>query len=344
MPNLTLMPNGINAAFAGGNSSPEKRGVIRGLSASAARRHQNALRSVDGSQLYGAPFTFTLTVRDVPESAEAWDRAKRALWKRFTRAGAIRVHWCLEWTRRGRPHLHGIAFFPTHNGRPGRVVHSPEGPLWELVLPCMIPAWWQQIACKWGVSLNAQHASVRASAEKAWFRYMSKHASRGVGHYQRQADAVPEGWRTTGRMWGTFGCPWPLRAEKQALKTWEFHRLRRQARAYARSVAVTHIRKGEATADPKLSKKLIRQGKATLRYLGNLSRICDPVRSARFPVSEWIPLEVSSLMLEGIRANFEPPPGPHHLDIKEAQLLDGAWTPDELPAPVPDATWDDLPF
>lgn len=348
MPNLTLMPGGINAAFAGRNSVPEKRGIIRGLSAGAARRHQTTLRSVDVSQLYGAPVTFTLTMRDVPESAEAWDRAKRCLWKRLRRHGVIRVHWCLEWTRRGVPHLHGIAFFPVWKGQPGRWVHDKEQSYWEVLNPWMIPAAWQEVAGQWGVSLDAQHVSLRASAERAWFRYMAKHSSRGVGHYQRQAESVPEGWKTTGRMWGTFGLPWPVRAEKQAIRTWEFHRLRRQVRALARSRAITHIRKGESTHDPKRAKLLIRQGKATLRYLGRLSQISDPDRSGRFPISEDVPGWVVDTLLEGIRWNYEPPARRHDLDIAESKLRGDDWGPirpdEDEPLPGPDPAHDWLPY
>jgi len=317
------MPEGINAAFAGGNSSPERRGIIRGLSAGAARRQQTLLRSVDVSQLYGVPVTFTLTVRDVPETAEAWDRAKRALWMRLRRYGVIRVHWCLEWTRRGRPHLHGIAFLGAYKGRPGRLITWEGRPTWEVFGPALLVGWWQEIAGQWGVSPRAQHVSVRASAERAWFRYMAKHASRGVGHYQRQAESIPEGWRTTGRMWGTFGLPWPVSAEKLPLKTWEFHRLRRQLRAHTRARARTHIAKGEATGRP----KLVREGKATLRYLARLSRISDRDRSARFPISEDVSGWVVGTLLEGIRWNYEPPAQRHPLDIAEDKLRGDDWGP-----------------
>lgn len=342
MPKITLMPEGINAAFAGGNSSPEKRGVIRGLSPAAARRQQQVLRSTDVSQLYGAPVTFTLTVRDVPLTAEDWDRAKRCLWKRFRRYGVVRVHWCLEWTKRGRPHLHGLAFLGTHGGRPGRFVHERDGSSWEVFGPSVLIGWWEEIAGQWGVSPRAQHVSVRQSTEAAWLRYMAKHASRGVGHYQRQAEAVPEGWRTTGRMWGTFGEPWPVLSEKQEVPTWVFHRLRRQVRALARSRARRHVEKGRASGNP----KIVRQGKATLRYLKQLARVSDPVRSGRFPISEWVPLEISERMLWGIYQNFAHPLEPHRFDIWEAKLRDGAWTPDPLavsPA-VLDPKWGDLPY
>ena len=44
-----------------------------------------------------------------------------------------------------------------------------------------------------------------------WFQYLSKHAARGVKHYQRTAENIPEGWKSkTGRVWGKGG-HWPLR-------------------------------------------------------------------------------------------------------------------------------------
>lgn len=344
MPKITLMPEGINAAFAGGNASPERRGVVRGLSAGAARRQQQRLMSIDVAKLTGAPVSFTLTVRDVPSSAEEWGKAKKAFLRHLRRYGVLRVHWCLEWTKRGRPHLHGIAFFPDHRGVPGREVVEEGRPVWEVLSAWRLVEWWQSVAGQWGVSPKGQHVSIRQTTETAWFRYMSKHASRGVGHYQRQEEAIPETWKKTGRMWGTVGDDWPLHAEKHEIATWEFHRLRRQVRALTRSRARLHIAKGEARGNG----VQVRQGKATLAYLRRLSEIQEPTRSARFPISEWVPLELSELMLCGIRLNFEPPEKPHRLDVREAELLDGAWTPahpdqDEPPA-VLDPSWADLPY
>jgi hypothetical protein len=299
---------------------------------------------VDVDRLYGVPVSFTLTVRDVPDTAEDWYRAKQALWARLRRHGVIRVHWCMEWTRRGRPHLHGIAFLGAYRGQPGRIVQMSWRPTWEVFGPALLVGWWQEIAGQWGVSERGQHVSIRESAERAWFRYMAKHASRGVGHYQRQAESVPEGWRTTGRMWGTFGQPWPLSVEKRRIKTWEFHRLRRQVRAWRRSKAITHLRKGEATGKA----RLVREAKATLRYLGRLSQISDPVRSGRFPLSEDTPGWVGDALLEGIRWNYEPPPRPHGLDIAEGKLREGAWSPDkpdeDFPPAGPDPSWGELPY
>lgn len=304
MPKITLMPEGINAAFAGGNAAPRRRGVVRGLSAGAARRNQKFLMSIDQDRLTGVPVSFTLTVRDVPASSEDWDRAKRALWMRFRRYGVLRLHWVLEWTRRGRPHLHGIAFLPTHSGLPGRWTQS--GRRWEVFSPSVLIDWWQEIAAPWGVSSRGQHCRVADHTETAWLRYMAKHASRGVSHYQRQAEAVPPGWRTTGRMWGTIGDDWPIHTESHEFPDWVFHRLRRFVRALTRSRALLHIEKGRRHGNP----AQVAQGRATLRYLSRLSQISNPARSATVPISEWVELELSLAMIECIRINCHPPVWP----------------------------------
>ena len=344
MPKITLMPEGINAAYAGGNASPERRGVIRGLSAGSARRQQQRLMSIDVTKLTGSPVSFTLTVRDVPASAEEWGKAKKAFLRHLRRYGVLRVHWCLEWTKRGRPHLHGIAFFPSHRGQPGRLLELDGQRSWEVLTPFVMVEWWRSVAAQWGVSAKGQYVSIRETTETAWFRYMAKHASRGVGHYQRQEEVIPEAWKKTGRMWGTVGDDWPLYAEKHDLPTWMFHRLRRQVRALTRSRALRHIQKGETHGNP----VQVAQGKATLRYLRRLSGISDPIRSARWPISEWVPGQLVELMLSGIATAFEPPQEPHQLDVREAQIRDGAWNPahpdQDEPLAGPDPSWGDLPY
>lgn len=323
MPKITLMPQGINAGFAGGNASPERRGTVRGLTPGAARRNKRWLMSIEQEALTGAPVTFTLTMRDVPASSAEWIAAKKALLMRFRRYGVLRAHWVLEWTKRGRPHLHGIAFLPVHNGMPGRLVKGFDGqPTWEVFSPWMIVDWWEEIAGRWGVRPSGQHVKLGQRSNTAWFRYMSKHASRGVGHYQRQAESIPEGWKTTGQMWGKIGDDWPLHEEKHDIPTWAYHHLRRQVRRLIRSRALRLI----ATGKP----NQVKQGQAMLAYLEGLKR--RPLRkdgtrmplaawvdlSTRLGVSEWVSMGLAAQLLEGIFLNIEPPEEPHLLDRREA--------------------------
>lgn len=58
----------------------------------------------------------------------------------------------------------------------------------------------------WPVATNAQHI-VRIEGATGWLQYVAKHAARGVVHYQR--DGAPDGWETTGRLWGKGG-DWPI--------------------------------------------------------------------------------------------------------------------------------------
>jgi hypothetical protein len=317
VPKITLMPEGINAGFAGVNGSPERRGVVRGLTPGAARRNKRWLMSIDQRSLTGIPVTFTLTLRDIPASCEEWTAAKKALLMRFRRYGFLRCHWVMEWTKRGRPHLHGIAFLPAHKGQPGRLV----GRTWEVFTPALIVEWWTEVAGRWGVSPRGQHVQLSRRVDTAWLRYMAKHASRGVGHYQRQAESIPEGWKKTGHMWGTMGDDWPLHAEKHDLPTWAFHHLRRQVRRMIRAKARILVASGQPNQ--------VKQGRAMLAYLEGLTR--RPLKdgkpisvaawvelSTRLGISEWVPFEVSVELIDGIFRNIAPPAELHRLDRLEA--------------------------
>lgn len=82
--------------------------------------------------------------------------------------------------------------------------------------------------------------SVAITGPEGWLKYLSKHASRGVAHYQRQG--TPNGWTGTGRLWGKGGS-WPV-VEPLALVVDDptMRRLRRLVRGYvlaeARSAAL----------------------------------------------------------------------------------------------------------
>nr|AAC45798.1 unknown [Xylella fastidiosa] len=61
-------------------------------------------------------------------------------------------------------------------------------------------------------ALRGQHGRI-IDGVVGWFQYVSKHAARGVRHYQRCSENLPEGWKgLTGRVWGKVG-EWPLYPE-----------------------------------------------------------------------------------------------------------------------------------
>lgn len=304
MPTITLMPSGINAAFGGGNSSPKKRGTVCGLTQGAARRCKAFLMSIDTSRLDGTAINFTLTLRDCPPSSDEWESLKKQLFRRLRKMGLIRLHFVTEWTKRGLPHLHGMAFFEKHH----EVSENLGGGNWfRYLTPInehMIKWAWIDIASTYGVNLKGQHTRREQNIDTAWFKYMSKHASRSAGHYQRQLAHMPEAWHKTGRMWGKLGQDWPTHSEQHELPSWAFHHLRRQVRRLRRSQALTEAAKARLTGnDIQLSGAV-----GTLRYLRSIKRRVNPSESSRMPISEWVCQDDAMRLLDGIHLNIEPKP------------------------------------
>ena len=173
-----------------------KRGEVGGWSEGAARRNVRFLYGIEERELHGDGFAVTLTVRDCPPSGAKWHAMRRAWIMRMQRAGMQRLHWVTEWQRRGVPHLHGAIFFPA-----GVSISDVS----EIAISA-----WLEIASTFGVQRKAQYV-LPITGVVGWFQYLSKHAARGVAHYQRNSANIPEGWKSkTGRMWGHVG-DWPVR-------------------------------------------------------------------------------------------------------------------------------------
>lgn len=195
MATVRILPGGTSGGCAPVEvKSRGKRGAIKGWSAGAARRNLRFLWSVNVDLLGDAPgYAVTLTTGHTPETAVQWADAREAWLKRATRAGVTRYHWVTEWTAKGRPHMHAA-------------VYGPERATGALLLA------WLEVADAngWPVNVNGQHI-VPIKGASGWLQYVSKHAARGVVHYQREG--APEGWETTGRLWG-YGGDWPVEDEE----------------------------------------------------------------------------------------------------------------------------------
>ena len=71
---------------------------------------------------------------------------------------------------------------------------------------------------------------VPITGPEGWLKYLSKHASRGVRHYQRQGK--PAGWESTGRLYGHGGM-WPrVEPIHGQMDDPTFRRMRRMVRSY----------------------------------------------------------------------------------------------------------------
>lgn len=122
---------------------------------------------------------------------------------------------------------------------------------------------------------------VEITGPLGWLEYLSKHASRGVAHYQRQGK--PAGWESTGRLYG-HGGSWPVvEPLSMVVDDPTMRRLRRLVRSYvvadARSWAVQQV--------PGTRKH--RDAWARAAWARRMLRCNDRGLSAVRGMSEWVP-------------------------------------------------------
>lgn len=261
MPTLRLYPNGLTMGVKGGNPNPPKRGVVKGWTAGAVRRHTRWLYSVDAPALDGVGYALTLTMRDTPATSDDFHRLRNR-WEVAARRlpGFLRLHWVVEWQRRGTPHLHVAVYY-----------REPSG----MHLDKLMGAWLSG-ASEYGARVSGQHWN-EITGPLGWLQYLSKHAARGVRHYQRNGH--PKGWDKTGRLWGKSS-GWPLLEPVElTISREDFHRYRRLVRSWR-------------VADARAS------GDARRVALARRMLACpDPRLSAVRGVSDWVPESVSLTLL-----------------------------------------------
>lgn len=261
---MTSYRNGLTSGIGGGNPSPKKRSTIKGWSAAAVRRHTAWLYSVDAGRLDGVGVAYTLTMRDTPPSADEFHALRRAFIMRLERHGATRIHWVVEWQRRGTPHLHMAVYYP----------ESSTVSLEDYAARAIFA--WTAMAEEYVARREAQWFSPVHAAE-GWLKYLSKHASRGVRHYQRWGH--PEGWDRTGRLWGHTG-EWPTDAPMVFdMDPAAYARFRRLVRSW-------RVADARASGDPQ-----------RIRYARRMLKCNDRRLSTVRGVSDWIPDEVAAQLI-----------------------------------------------
>ena len=243
-----------------------RRDVVTGWTDRSIRSNTRFLYSVDERKLTGHGFALSLTVKECPPTAEDWKRVREAFVKRLRRMGMIRMHWLTEWQRRGCPHMHAAVWFDE-----GLRERDP------FALRTIVEHW-VEVASAFGAGRRGQHVAYIEDAI-GWFQYLSKHAARGLSHYQRSSDNIPPGWTTTGRMWGHLG-DWPT---NEAI---EF-RINHKAAA-----ALRRVIRGWRRADARASGDRRRIVSARTMLKCN-QRELSAVRG----ISEWFPQELADLAL-----------------------------------------------
>jgi hypothetical protein len=218
--------------------------------------------------LHGIGYAFTLTLRDCPKTAKEYIKIRKAFILRLKRMFSIRIHWLTEWQLRGVPHLHGCVYFKDTEK--------------NLFLANGITSHWLDLTRHLGTQKNSQKV-VYIRDILGWKKYLSKHGSRGVNHYQRSEKNIPKGWVKTGRMWGHTG-DWPTQEIKIELDEPAFYSYRRLLRSWRKADA----RKAKNRFRIKSARSMLKCN------LPNLSRTRG--------VSEWIDLKDSLALLEVIKA------------------------------------------
>lgn len=294
MPIGKLYLNGLTMG-AGGNPNPTggKRGKVEGWSAAAVRRHTRWLYSVDTQNLDGHGWSITLTLRDCPPSPEDWARLRKEWLDQVRAAGIIlRTHWVVEWTRRKVPHMHCAVYL--REDLPASEVYA------------VLVGTWLRLASRYGAGPKGQHLAP-IDGPLGWLEYLSKHAARGVAHYQR--NGKPPGWEKTGRLWGHTGA-WPVEEPAEVTITREeFFRFRRLVRSWRVADARRELLEAPAGAPGALQREKARR---RLVFARGMLRSADPDLSRVRGVSEWIPeglgmalLLIASGDAEGARAASE---------------------------------------
>lgn len=264
---VTLYANGLTMGT--GNPRPVggKRSEVKGWSRASVRRLLKWLYAVNANDLRGQGTALTLTLQadNVPTQPE-WARLIKTMgmWL-AVQPGYVGHCYVVEFTRRKVPHLH----LAVYNDRQASEVVGQR-----------LIAWW---LAHTSATKSAAQRHLPITGPVGWLEYLSKHASRGVHHYQRQG--MPLGWEKTGRLWGKGGS-WPVEASLGLdLEREQWYTLRRWITAYAASeVRSRAIR----TGNPDDWKALAR--------VRRMRRVGDRSLSEVRGTSQWIPLEVTLRM------------------------------------------------
>ena len=141
---------------------------------------------------------------------------------------------------------------------------------------------WLLLAAEYGPGEVGQ-VVVPITGPSGWLQYLSKHASRGVAHYQRRG--TPPGWTKTGRLWGkSSGNSWPTVEPVEAVIT---DATMRRMRRLVRSYVVADARRSALRARP--GSVEAQRAWARVSWARRMLRCPDRGLSAVRGMSEWVP-------------------------------------------------------
>ena len=124
----------------------------------------------------------------------------------------LHFHWIIEFTARRMPHIHMSVWMADRYEEWDR--HLRQYIVWdnnESAVVSNVVVKWLELTEAEGLHTSSNSQDVQLiDGNEAWLVYIAKHGIRGVKHYQRALDNMPDEWRDgAGAMWGHDGkCQW----------------------------------------------------------------------------------------------------------------------------------------
>lgn len=217
MAKLCMMRYGCTLSFTHGNSAhmmteAQKHNKTRnkGWTIATSRNLTNYLMRLDFTSVPGTPYAITLTIpaRYMNYVSSTQFHTMLAAWIRHARRryGLIHYYWIIEFTAQGTPHIHmtiwciNTTTVYNRHTQSHETIHLPP-----LITQTAMLTNWITICAKHDIpaTLTAQNFRPIDNTPETWLAYTAKHATRGITHYQRRLDHMPQDWQThPGAMWG----------------------------------------------------------------------------------------------------------------------------------------------
>lgn len=301
MPTISIRAHGVSATRNQTLVNPEtgeimklaafnqpERTATKGWTPNVARRNEQRLQQIDFDAVEGVPAFVTLTMPSgqMEDVTAAMFHSWLKSWLRYMkRHGMSHYYWILEFQASGNPHLHVLVWLD-HTPDPletYRALRSWVGILNKSGVGARIQGQiWESIDVGGEIAVDGE--PVPAHPERV-LMYLAKHAARGVAHYQRQIENMPEDWQfRSGRVWG-HDRGLPLQEQEDVETDYPtFHRFRRLVRRWR-------------LAEARSIKDADRRRAAIVQARGSL-KCGRPDISPYRGVSAWIPSDVASALLD----------------------------------------------
>lgn len=301
MPTISIRAHGVSATRNQTLVNPEtgeimklaafnqpERTATKGWTPNVARRNEQRLQQIDFDAVEGVPAFGTLTMPSgqMEDVTAAMFHSWLKSWLRYMkRHGMSHYYWILEFQASGNPHLHVLVWLD-HTPDPletYRALRSWVGILNKSGVGARLQGQiWESIDVGGVITVDGER--VPAHPERV-LMYLAKHAARGVAHYQRQIENMPEDWQyRSGRVWG-HDRGLPLREQQEVECDYPtFHRFRRLVRRWR-------------LAEARSIKDADRRRAAIVQARGSL-KCGRPDISPYRGVSAWIPASVASQLLD----------------------------------------------